>query len=381
MLSSRRRTAGAVAIITVALVALVGCATDGGDAGTSPVQTAPAATDYLAEAYAGIVGEVTTEPVAITDDISAWVVSCGEAVISCSSPSAAAAEAATEVGWQVDVCDGKLNPNGWSECIRSGIAAKADVMLVIGQDCASFSGALEEAKNAGIVTVGVGGTDCADGPLFSAVTQQMPDMSSQEWWTTLGELQAKWLIGKAGGDAKLLNIEFNDTIWGPWITEGRLAVFEACDTCEVVGTLQLANSDVASGALAQKFETALLQQPSVNSVAIPIDGWFLAGLAQGIEASGRSADLNVVGAFGSIPNFGLIRDGVGEDATVAFSMEWDGWAGVDAALRLLAGQEVQASGIGMQTVDAETNLPAPGEPFSYSPEVDFRSAYRAAWGL
>lgn len=378
-ITQRMLTATAAAAATILILA--GCSA-GNEEPATPDSSAPAVTtDYLAEAYEGVTGEVPTEAVEITDDIHAWIVSCGQAVTTCSSPSNGAAEAAAEIGWQADICDGKLNPMSKSECIRSGIAAGADVIIVVGDDCAQVSGALAEAKSAGITTIGAGGNDCDGDPLFSGVTQNMPDMSNQEWWTLMGELQAKWLVGKTDGNAKLLNVEFNDTVWGPWMNEGRLAVIEDCENCEIVATVQLANSDVATGALAQKLSTALLQAPDANALAIPIDGWFLAGLGQAIEESGRSADLNVIGAFGSVPNFGLIRDGVGEDATVAFSPEWNGWGAIDTTLRVLAGQDVIGDGTGLQVVDAETNLPAPGASFVYTPEIDFRSAYRAAWGL
>lgn len=377
----RTRMLAATAAAAATILALAGCAA-GDDGSSTPSDTGSAvSTDYLAEAYDGVVGEVPTEPVAITDDIHAWIVSCGQQVTTCSSPAVGAEEAALEIGWTADVCDGQLNPNGWASCIRNGIAADADIIIAIGQDCMSVSGALAEAKDAGIPTIGAGGVDCDDEPLFSGVTQSMPDMSTKEWWMLMGELQAKWLIGTLDGNAKLLNVEFNDTVWGPWMTEGRLAAIEACEGCEVVDTLQLANSDVATGALTQKLETALLQNPDVNALAIPIDGWFLAGLAQGIEASGRTDDLSVIGAFGSIPNYGFIRDGFGEDATVTFSAAWDGWGAIDAALRVLAGQEIQANGVGLQVVDSETNVPAEGAEFAYTPEVDFRSAYRTTWGL
>lgn len=371
------------ATAAAAVLVLAGCA-PGTDDSTGPAPDANGAvtsTDYLAEAYEGVTAMPPTEPVTITPDISAWIVSCGEAVTTCSTPAAAAQEAAIEVGWEADICDGQLNPAVKSECIRNGIAAGADVMVIIGDECAQFSGALSEARDAGIVTIAAGGEDCDDTPLFSGVQQPMPNMSNEEWWGTLGALQAKWLIGQADGDVNVLNVEFNDTMWGPWMAEGRLAVFEDCDRCEIVGTVQLANSDIGAGTLVQKFETALLQNPTANSVAIPIDGWFLAGVGQAIEASGRSADVNFIGAMGSIPNFGLIRDGVGQDATVAMSGQWNGWGAIDTALRVLAGQEIQPSGYGLQAVDADTNLPEPGAEFAYAPEVDFRAEFRSAWGL
>jgi ABC-type sugar transport system substrate-binding protein len=153
-----RRALVVGASATIALLALAACTTP------EPAETTPAAggTDsaaLLAEAYAGNFQAPPTEPVEVTEDISLWHVSCGEAIVTCSAPAAAAVEAATAIGWEANICDGKLNPEGWGTCIRQGIAAGADVITLIGVDCAPIAGPLSEAADAGIPTIGVGAND------------------------------------------------------------------------------------------------------------------------------------------------------------------------------------------------------------------------------
>jgi ABC-type sugar transport system substrate-binding protein len=381
----RRGLAVAVAVLSLALV-VTACSPRNSNSEPESTASQEAITDpaaALETAYTGIVGTPPTESVPSDVSGTAWIVSCGESVTSCSSPSEGAREAAETVGWSPTVCDGKVNPDGWTACVRQGVAARASVILTIGFDCASVAGALTEAKAAGVPVVGVGATDCEaaqNGPLFSAVTTKLDGYTNPEWWTLMGQLQAKWLVGKTDGQAKVLSVDFKDQIWGPDITAGVKSVIDACEGCKVLDSIQLSNADLATGALAQKFSAALLKNPDVNAIAVPIDGWFLAGLGQAIAASGRSDDIEVIGAFGSEANFELIRSDGGEDATVAFSAAWDGWAGVDAALRFLAEQTVLPSGVGLQAVDATTNIPAAGAQFAYNPEIDFRAAYRTAWG-
>ncbi|GAA1466527.1 sugar ABC transporter substrate-binding protein [Microbacterium thalassium] len=345
---------------------------------SDPTEPAADATSSLQVAYDGVVGAPATDTVPVTPDLTAWIVSCGEFSTTCAAPSAGALEAAGSIGWDASVCDGELNPDGWGNCIRQGIAAAADVIITIGQDCGAVSGALQEAATAGITTINVGGLDCEE-PLYSGTIQMLDGYSYDEYWEEVGTLQAEWLIGKTDGAAKLLAIEFNDTQWGPLIAKGLTDRLADCEGCEIVGSVQLSNSDLATGALPQKFSTALLQHADANAVAVPIDGWFLAGLAQAINASGRSDELNVIGNFGSIPNWEVIRSNGGQDATVASAAEWNGWAGVDAALRVLAGQDLVPAGIGLQVVDADTNLPAAGQPFVYTPAIDFKADYQAIW--
>ncbi|WP_313815994.1 substrate-binding domain-containing protein [Citricoccus sp.] len=398
--------ASLAALAAAALLVLSACAAPAGESAVEPSGAAtnasvdasadPAgegpATDSTAApqgqpaeltAYEGIIGAPPTDPVAVPEDISAWIVSCGQVQGTCSTPSEGVATAAKTLGWESNICDGQQNPNGWANCIRQGIAAGADTILVIGQDCSSVQGALQEAKDAGIMTIGVGGNDCdIDGgePLYSGTTVQFGGMTNEEWWNTVGELQGEWLIDQTDGQVKLLDVIFETPRFGTWLNDGLHAAMADCESCEIVSTLSLSVSDAASGQLAPKLSSALVQAPEANAVAIPIDGWFMAGLSQVIESSGRSDELAVIGAFGQTANLELIAAGQGQDASVAFNLEWDGWAGVDAALRLMDGQEIRPGGTGLQVVDAENNMPAPGADFSYNPEVDFKAAYQQAWG-
>ncbi len=333
-------------------------------------------------AYTGITGTPPTAAAAPKSGIHAWVVSCGQQVPTCAGPAQAAVDAAKAAGWDATICDGKLNPQGWSACIRQGISAKAGGIIVIGQDCNSMQAALQEAKTANIPTVAGGGNDCdvSGGPkLFSGVVTNLPSLTAQQWWEKLGALQADWIIGKTDSKAQVLSLQFTDAIWGPWIQQGFAKELAACTGCKVLDTIKIANADVASGQLPQKFSTALLKVPTANAVNVPLDGWFFAGLSQAVQSSGKADKLAVIGSFGEPGNLDLIRNGTGEDATVGFSASWSGWAAVDVLARVLNSQPVQPAGIGLQVIDAQHNMPASG-PFQYSPPIDYAAAYKKAWG-
>jgi ribose transport system substrate-binding protein len=246
----------------------------------------------------------------------------------------------------------------------------------------SMQAPLQEAKAARIPTVGAGGTDCdvTGGPkLFSATVQNLAGQSAQQFWQRLGALQADWVVARTGGKATVLSLEFTDTIWGGWIQQGFAAELGRCAGCTVAGVVKIGNQDVSGGRLPQKFSTALLKQPTVNAVNVPLDGWFFAGLAQAVQSSGRSEKLSVIGSFGEPGNLGFIRAGTGEDAAVGFASAWTGWAGVDTLVRVLAGKPVQPAGQGLQVIDSDHNLPPAGQPFSYQPAVDYAAAYKRVW--
>lgn len=292
--------------------------------------------------------------------------------------------AAKAAGWSAKVCDGQLNPQGWAACIRQGISNRAGGILIVGLDCVSFPGALKEAKAAGIPTVAVGGVDCdvtGGKPLYSAVVKNLPSMSAQAWWEKMGALQADWIIGKTDGKGKVLSLRFSDGLFGPWIEDGfKNELKSACAGCSVASTINVGNQDVTSGQLAQKFSTALLQNPTVNAVNVPLDGWFFAGVAQAIKASGRSDQLSVIGNFGEPGNVNFIRTNAGEDASVGFAAGWTSWSGVDALVRLADKLPIQPAGVGLQVIDKDHNLPSSKGDFAYDPASDYAAAYTKAWG-
>ncbi len=383
MIHLRRRFAmsGFGLLAVVALVAGCSSSSTSSPAAQTAVSGASSGGTHP-DVYRGVLGTAPTAAVPPKPGALAWVVSCGQSVPTCASPAQAAVDAAQAAGWTAKLCDGQLNPQGWSACIRQGISAKATGIIVIGQDCDSFQAALREAKAAGIPTIGAGGNDCdisGGTKLYSAVVQNLAGVTAEQWWRRIGALQADWIIDRTSGKAQVLSLEFTDSIWGGWIQDGFTAELATCAGCKVLDTLQVGNADVAGGQLPQKFATALLKQPTANAVNVPLDGWFFAGLSQAVQSSGRADQLAVIGNFGEQGNLDLIRKGNGEDATVGFSAPWIGWAGVDALARVLAHQPVLPAGVGLQVIDSTHNLPAQGASFAYSPTIDYQSAYRKDW--
>ncbi|WP_028049432.1 substrate-binding domain-containing protein [Cellulomonas sp. URHD0024] len=388
---SNRVCARAIAAILAATAVLCGAACSSpsqvvsdqptASPAATPESTASNAAVALENAYAGKTGAPPTVPTVPPKDIDLWVISCGQQAPSCATPVAASQEAAEAAGWTVNVCDGQLNPEGWGSCVRQAIGAGANVIIPIGIDCISIQQPFVEAKAAGVTVVGGGGADCnSAGSEALWATERIPleGVNVHDFWNLSGKLAADWIIGKTDGKAKVLQLSFSDPLWGPWQRSAFASEIATCEGCDVVGNLEISNNDLVSGAIGQKFQTALLQADDANAVYIPMGAWVTAGLGQGIVASGRSDQLAVISGFGDASTVEAIRAGAGLDAIVGYSTEWGGWGSVDTAIRVLNGEEVQATGEGQQVIDAEHGLPPTGD---YDPGVDFRAAYRNLWGL
>lgn len=370
------------ALVTAGVLLLAGCSSNSSSSSTSGTDagsTTNAAA--LTESYKGVTGAPPTVPAKPKSGVTLWVVSCGQQVPSCATPTAAVQEAATAIGWQSKMCDGQLNPTGWGNCIRQAGSAKANVIIPIGIDCISVQAPMQEAAAAGSKIIGGGGADCdaAGGTKVMASERlQLQGVSIKDYWKTNGKLQADWLIGRTGGAAKVVLVTFTDPLWGPWITEGFKEELATCSGCSITTTLEISNNDMAGNAMAQKFSTALLQNTTANAVSIPVGGWMQAGLSQAIQSSGRAGKLYVSSGFGDASTMDLIRTAGFTFGALGYASEWGAYGSVDTAIRVLNGETPQVQGDGFQMVDKEQNLPAAGD---YQGGVDFKAAYHKLWGL
>ncbi|MBB2891882.1 sugar ABC transporter substrate-binding protein [Flexivirga oryzae] len=384
VISRTRRAAMAGAMLAVSALALSACSATSNSAGAkqSSGATNSSAKRALATAYKGVTGTPPTTSATPKKGVSLWVVSCGQSVPSCSTPVAAAKQAATKVGWTVHVCDGQLNPNGWGNCIRQATSAKAKVVIPVGIDCASVQAPMEAADKAGVTLIGGGGADCtATGGKKTLATErlQLPNTTIEQYWNLNGKLQADWIIGKTNGKAKVVMLNFTDPVWGPWITAGFKKELAKCSGCSIVKTLDISNADASGGQLAQKFSTALLQATSANSVMVPVGGWMQAGLTQAIESSNKVSKLVVSSGFGDASTMDIVRSKKFTFGALGYASEWGAYGSIDEAIRVLDDKKPVIEGDGFQMVDATHNLPATGD--YTGGKVDFKADYLKLWGV
>jgi ribose transport system substrate-binding protein len=310
-------------------------------------------------------------------------------------------DAAKLMGWHLTLFDGKFSPDTWVNGIRQAIAAKADGIILFIIDCAPVKAALQDARKAGIPVVGWESVDCSQtiskrgvlrdtgAPgLFDATLAYTnpanPDkpLTYAEFITNLdATTQALGLIAGTEGKAKLIKLKETDL---PVTLEADRGLDSAlqryCRGCQVVATVPFVGADIGPS-LQQKVSQALAQHPEANAVYGVYDG-ATQSVAPAVMASGRKNDLFVMGGEGTAPVATLIREGRGVNAGAAYSVDWEGWAAMDAMNRLLNGEQPTGrgfpSGLGAQLYDKDRNLPPKGE--RYEPPIDFRAAYQKAWG-
>lgn len=375
----RTPLASTAALLAASALALSGCSSDDGAAAqTQNTDLSAEAQAALDAAFTGISGDLQLESVTPKEDVNLYVVSCGEQTPGCSTPTASIVQAAEAIGWNANISDGKLNPEGFSTAIRQAIAADADVIIPVGIGCGVAQAAFQEAKAAGITVIGGGGVDDCDPQLWDSERLWIEGETPESQWRSFGEMQANYLAGQSDNQVKAIVLNFTGQSWGSWITEGFSDKLDELGGGEVVQTVDISDPEQADGSYIQKVSTALLNHPEANALVVPVDGWLATGLAQSIVQSGRDAELLVISRGGDEAVLDLIREGnAGVDATVGFATRWGSWGSVDTAARILAGQDVAWIGESIQTIDAEHNLPDSGD---YDGSLDFESVFLTAWG-
>ena len=328
--------------------------------------------------------EATARPIAKGKKVV--VISAGQASISSSIPVGAAEEAAKAAGWDVEVYDSQLNPANSAGLVRQAIAAGADGIVLQAIDCPGVKGPLQEAKAKGIQVVGIYSFDCNDPvfkgndpALFSGAINYGKDAAANigEFTKKYGADQAKAVIAQTGGKAKVIFFNQTTVTVLNYTGQGFKEEIEKCSGCEIVAEVEFAGAELGPN-LQQKATSALLQHPEANVVKSPYTSATLLGIAPAVVQSGRASKLYVMGGEGFAPELDLLRAGQGVNAVNIAPSDWTGWAAIDTLNSLFTKKPIADSGLGWQLVDKTHNL-TPSGPFV--PKVDFKAAYKKAWGV
>lgn len=369
-------------VLVACLIGLaVGCGSDDDDdqgqassSGGGEASIVKEAKEAVAAAQKGTYRPPPSTGPAAQSGKNVWVISCGQSAPGCATPALGAVEAGKELGWDVTLFDGKLNPAGYNEGLKKAIAANADGIIPIAIDCPFIKGSLLQAKKAGIPVVGTYTFDCDDPSYEKPGEAQFTALNNVgkplfDFFEDFGRAKANYAIAK--GKKKVINIHGPDFQAAVAMNKGFDDELAKCEDCEVLETLEIPATQL-TGQAAQRVQTALRQHPDAEALMIPYDAMTLV-LAQVL--AGANDDMLVLGGEGFDPNIDLMRKGV-QDVATSFDTTWFGWSGADAMNRVLAGEkEIPDGGLGFQLID-ESNLPASG---GVKAPIDYKSAYRKVW--
>lgn len=364
-----RASLTSISAVALAALLLAGC--------SAPEDDAPAAAPdggNLPEAITQIADEGKQEisewpgpedsPQTDGSSLSVVVVPCSMAVEGCKRQAEGFIEAADALGWETTLIDPKGDPGLDNAAIDQAITQQADAIFMVSIDPEIVSGALERAEAAGIDVVAAA-TDSLEG-----LDHEVSLHGDEE-----GRRLAAQIAVETGGDATIAMFTANEFKTVVKRVEGSKEVFDQCDDCEIAVERDI--SVTAGGSqLVSLVQSTLQANPDVNVLWAPYDA-AATDMVQAVRQAGRN-DVFVASFNGNLQNLDLIRAGDVQRIVIGEALEWDGWAGADAILRLhLGAPMVEDDGVPSRIL-VKDNLPAEGT--AWEGDFDFRAKYLEMWG-
>ena len=371
-----RRTIGLA--LAVALMGVVGgCGDDSeGDAGSTKVIGESSSQKVRDEATTA--GEKAAgDPVPLKSQ-TLGILAVNNAAEAVQRMTQGATDAAEELGWKVNVCDGAGDPKKMANCASTLLTQGSTVVASLCVESAGIKPQLEQAKEKGVLWMNYG-CEAAPTPLFASQITYDEE--------TFGTALGTYVSDELGGEG-----EVAATTWSA-LPSLKLRADSALKVLEDAGikVVNVHDTNITTPAEdAQKWtSTVLTRYPDLKAVVLDSD----------IEATGAAPALKqkyqgksypdrpmMVAYFGNLANLDLIRKGE-LDAAAEIPVEAAGWMTVDRAAQFFARDEAppEAGAEGYPfdflKVQVVTKDTLPSDPKSYvEPDTDFVSFFTAKWG-
>jgi ribose transport system substrate-binding protein len=387
-----RRLVAAIAAVTVAGLGLAACSSEtvGGGATSSTASTSStspsdfasiipegdivaASKEIVAKSLSGTegftppsTGPEAQEPGAHIAYVAADMTNGGINTVA-----QAVTEAATTIGWTVDVYDGQASAQGRRDAMNQAIAANPAAIILAGSDPSEQAAEIKEATDQGIPVIGWHeGTQAGPGNgLFTNVTTDPLAVS---------QLAAAFAVADSDGQAGVAIFTDGQYPIAVEKAEAMKAYVEACTTCSV-----LSYNDSPIAEATQRMPgliSQLLQQHGDHlTYLLAINGNYFGGAQEALRSAGKAPEgppYAVAAGDGDAAEFQRIRNVDYQSATVAEPMRLQGWQLVDEANRAIAGENPSGF-VAMPGLITQDTVPA-GDVFD--PPSGYQDIYRSVWG-
>lgn len=302
------------------------------------------------------------------------VVACATVAPFCANVAGGAVEAAKALGWDATYLDGKGSVAGFVQAFETAINAKPDAIVAMALPESLVATYIAKAHGTGIKVVGASAI-----PENISVGNGHYDAYVSVREDTNALFQAWFTIADSDGKARVT------WLWDPGYPflmaelEAQKKVFKAdCPGCkpEEVGLREL--DAAANPVRMQQLGAGLLSRnPDAGYV---LTAYGLNAHSIFIAATSVGRKVKVVSKNNDPNNVAFVSQGQ-LYAEMGTSPNWDGWAAMDQAVRLLAGQPALGAEEENQPehVFVKENAPANGE-LDWTKLFDYKTKYLQLWG-
>lgn len=297
---------------------------------------------------------------------------------------AAMEEAGKAAGVKVVQFTNQGQVSQWIQGVQSGIAQKADAIVLEGSPDPKLLGPqIAAAKAAGIPVIS---THLYDESYVDTALKEQPNISAfvDAHHYRAGTLMADYAIQNSGGHVNAYFVTSNEVQPSAGIASAfKDELAKRCpDTCKA----EIVNIPISDWAtkVPTQVQTALLKDPKINYV-VPVYDGMTSFLATGITQAGKTGSVKIVAYNGTASVLKMIQDKNLVVAEVGEPLQWLGWANMDQVMRVLSGvAPVKSEKTPLRVFDS-TNVDETGKPANqkdgYGDPGQFKNGYLALWGL
>jgi ribose transport system substrate-binding protein len=324
---------------------------------TEKLQTIPT------ETAASALGAFTPKP-----DQTIYQISCTLELEGCKRFTEAVQDAGKAIGYKVEVCNAK-DPEATAQCFTNAVNAHPDIVTSQGVGITEAEAGYKELEKAGIPIV----------PSYSGDTVESapPASTIVNGDTCLKEGRAigNWIIADSEGEGDVVAYTTKTFKCSEQRQTGLEESLEKCDTCSLK-TVEF-SIETMQTALPQQVQADLQSDPNVDYMTGAFATAALS-VADSVRQAGKAESVQVASYDGDAANLELMRKGEIIGAETTSGLSEDGWLTVNAAARVLAGEEVPPIVPGtLLLIDAENVEKLGGPQFPGVP--DFEAKIEELW--
>jgi ribose transport system substrate-binding protein len=335
-----KRSAGAVAVLSVAMLVAAGCGSSSKSTGSASSAGSSAASTAGTEAAAAYLAKYTANPtsVGLTTPLPSRAPT-GKSVIFLQVPvpvareiSDAYAAAAKVLGWNYSSIGTGATPATAVGAFQAALAKHPDAIIFSGFPNVLFAQQIRQAKEAGIAVVtNTTGTGTVDGVLA--------ELGGAAQAAVYGQLAAAYFVVHSGAKGKAAVFNINAyPILTAFADAFEAAVKQWCPACST----EVQNQQVTDvGTRTPGNVAGLLRRSSSVKWAVFSNGDLAQGVSAAVKAAGLSG-INIVGEYPTPANLANLHSGL-ETAWAGGGVEILGWRTMDTLARHFLNADISGS--------------------------------------
>lgn len=282
-------------------------------------------------------------------------------------------------GVELTSFDGKFDPNEWARGVEAAIAAKADVIFLLGVPPTAVAPQIADAKKAGIPVLA--SLQGYAGKSKAAVADLTADIGFD--YRVPGKLMGAWFVADSNGKGNALIMSSDDNssspdVWGAMEAE----IKRLCPDCKT----KREDSTVpqwGDGTLQQRTKALVQEDPTITHILAVYDGMTLA-IEPGLVEAGVADKIRVAGFNGTPAVMANVQKGTAVKMDVGNPNMWFSAGAVDAVYSVLTGKApIEDAGVPFRifTPDNLKGVDTSKEDPTNWYGIDPLGGYRKAWGL